>query len=181
MILLCGFQVLLHLYTNQRDIRVGVPHANRNRAEAERVIGLFANTHVLSTSVEEHLSARRAHHACQRDSACSPSTSGHALRASRRGASAERSLSHNPLFQVMMNHQRRDFRTLHRLPDLSFEPYELGELGAQVELTLNTFESPSGDLAGMFLYAAEIFEGNDHSATGRTLYKSAAGSRGRVG
>ncbi|WP_148053314.1 condensation domain-containing protein, partial [Pseudomonas frederiksbergensis] len=33
MVLLASFQSLLHRYSNQSDIRVGVPIANRNRVE----------------------------------------------------------------------------------------------------------------------------------------------------
>uniref|UniRef100_UPI00117BA0C9 condensation domain-containing protein n=1 Tax=unclassified Pseudomonas TaxID=196821 RepID=UPI00117BA0C9 len=41
MLLLASFQVLLHRYSGQQDIRVGVPIANRNRVETERLIGFF--------------------------------------------------------------------------------------------------------------------------------------------
>ena len=47
MTLLAAFQVLLHRYTRQTDISVGVPIANRNRAETENLIGFFVNNLVL--------------------------------------------------------------------------------------------------------------------------------------
>src|SRR6516162_1420735 len=47
MTLLAAFQVLLSRHTHQDDIAVGVPIANRHRAELEPMIGLFANTLVL--------------------------------------------------------------------------------------------------------------------------------------
>ena len=37
MLLLASYQVLLHRYSGQPDIRVGVPIANRNRVETERL------------------------------------------------------------------------------------------------------------------------------------------------
>lgn len=43
MLLLASFQTLLHRYSGQQDIRVGVPIANRNRVETERLIG-FSST-----------------------------------------------------------------------------------------------------------------------------------------
>ncbi|MBV9180225.1 MAG: non-ribosomal peptide synthetase, partial [Acidobacteria bacterium] len=49
MTLLAGFQTLLWRYSNQNDIVVGTPIANRNRAEIEEIIGLFTNTLVLRT------------------------------------------------------------------------------------------------------------------------------------
>ncbi len=41
MLLLASFQALLYRYSGQADIRVGVPIANRNRVETERLIGFF--------------------------------------------------------------------------------------------------------------------------------------------
>ncbi len=44
MLLLASFQALLYRYSGQADIRVGVPIANRNRVETERLIGFFDRT-----------------------------------------------------------------------------------------------------------------------------------------
>jgi amino acid adenylation domain-containing protein len=51
MTVLAAFNVLLFRYTNQEDIVVGSPIANRNRTEAEGVIGLFVNTLALRTDL----------------------------------------------------------------------------------------------------------------------------------
>lgn len=47
MVLLTAFQALLARYSGQTDIAVGVPIANRNRAELESLIGFFVNTLVM--------------------------------------------------------------------------------------------------------------------------------------
>jgi amino acid adenylation domain-containing protein len=49
MILLAAFQTLLHRYTGDDDLMVGVPVANRSRAEMDGLIGRFANTLVMRT------------------------------------------------------------------------------------------------------------------------------------
>jgi amino acid adenylation domain-containing protein len=49
MILLAAFQTLLHRYSGQNDIAVGVPVANRNRQETEGLIGFFVNILVMRT------------------------------------------------------------------------------------------------------------------------------------
>jgi len=51
MVLLAAFQVLLHRYTQQKDILVGSPIAGRNRSEIEGLIGFFVNTLVLRTDL----------------------------------------------------------------------------------------------------------------------------------
>lgn len=47
MVLYAAFIVLLHGYTHQHDIVVGLPVAGRNRAEIEGLLGFFVNTLVL--------------------------------------------------------------------------------------------------------------------------------------
>ncbi|MBI1295984.1 amino acid adenylation domain-containing protein [bacterium] len=51
MFLLAAFQLLLNRYSGQKDIAVGAPVANRNRAEIEGLIGFFANTLVLRSDL----------------------------------------------------------------------------------------------------------------------------------
>lgn len=51
MTLLAAFQTLLHCYTQQNDITVGSPIANRNRSELEGLIGFFVNSLVLRTNL----------------------------------------------------------------------------------------------------------------------------------
>lgn len=51
MLLLAVFNILLFRYTGQDDIAVGMPIANRDRVEFERLIGLFVNTLVIRTDL----------------------------------------------------------------------------------------------------------------------------------
>ena len=53
MVLLAVFKLLLHRYTNQQDIAVGVPVAGRNTADVEPLIGFFVNTLVLRTHIDD--------------------------------------------------------------------------------------------------------------------------------
>jgi len=55
MLLLAAFQTLLHRYSGQDDIRIGVPIANRNRAETEGLIGFFVNTQVLRATLDSSM------------------------------------------------------------------------------------------------------------------------------
>ncbi|WP_460427252.1 amino acid adenylation domain-containing protein, partial [Azotobacter armeniacus] len=70
----------------------------------------------------------------------------------------ERGLGLTPLFQVMFNHQRGDYRALRQLPGLELEDYALDDQAAQFELTLDTHESPDGQVRASFGYAMELFE-----------------------
>ena len=56
MLLLGAFNILLHRYSGQTDLRVGVPIANRNRRDVEGLIGFFVNTQVLRTQLSAQTS-----------------------------------------------------------------------------------------------------------------------------
>src|SRR5262249_46897127 len=58
MTLLAGFQAMIGRYAGQEDVAIGVPIANRNRLETERLIGFFVNQLVLRTDLSGNPSFR---------------------------------------------------------------------------------------------------------------------------
>jgi|SRR5579871_6363471 len=58
MVLLGGFQIVLHRYSGQDDIIVGTPFAGRTDARFENVIGLFVHTLPLRSRLAGNLSVR---------------------------------------------------------------------------------------------------------------------------
>ncbi|TBV12558.1 non-ribosomal peptide synthetase, partial [Phytopseudomonas dryadis] len=159
MLLLAAYQVLLHRYTGQHDIRVGVPVANRNRVETEGLIGFFTNTQVLRGQVQSGmrfsdflLQVREAVVQGQNHQDLPFEQLVEALR-------PERSLSHNALFQVMYNHQRVDGGESRGslAADLTLEAMPVQIHAAQFDLTLDTFEGEAG-LSVALTYATDLFE-----------------------
>jgi len=156
MVMLTAFKILLHRYTNETDILVGMPIANRNHHQIENLIGFFVNSLVLRTSldfdpsVEELLSRVRL--------SSSKAYSNQDLPFDRivDEIQPERDLSHNPIFQVMFAFQNT--------PDL---PESLGDMQMDLEvldndtsvfdLTLNLHDETSG-IHGYFEYCNELFE-----------------------
>lgn len=53
MTLMAGIKTLLHLYTNQEDIIVGMPIAGREHPDLENQLGLFLNTLAIRTRFEQ--------------------------------------------------------------------------------------------------------------------------------
>ncbi|MGV8442527.1 condensation domain-containing protein, partial [Pseudomonas aeruginosa] len=103
MLLLASFQALVHRYSGQNDIRVGVPIANRNREETEGLIGFFVNTQVLRAELDGQLPFRELLRQVRR---AVVEAQGHQDLPFEQLVDAlqpERSLSHAPLFQVMYN------------------------------------------------------------------------------
>ncbi|NVZ39569.1 amino acid adenylation domain-containing protein, partial [Pseudomonas sp. 21615526] len=161
MVLLASFQAFLYRYSGQRDIRVGVPTANRNRVETEHLVGFFVNTQVLRAEVvgEQPFSVlldqvRQAALGAQDHQDLPFEQLVEALH-------PQRSLSHAPLFQVMFNHQRMAAAGTGalalQLPGLSIEGVAWENRTAQFDLTLETYESDDG-IAAALTYATDLFD-----------------------
>ncbi|PXW14298.1 non-ribosomal peptide synthase protein (TIGR01720 family)/amino acid adenylation domain-containing protein, partial [Paraburkholderia caballeronis] len=167
MVLLSAFYVTLHRHTGQHDIRVGVPIANRERVEVEGLIGFFANTQVLRADL----------HGVADLGALLDQVKTRALDAQAHqdlpfdvlvdALGVERSLTHTPLFQVMFNYQKEDYRVLDELPGLRVSGYDAGPGAAQFELTLNVIEDGDGDITLSFVYAAGLFDAGTIERFGR--------------
>ncbi|WP_139198027.1 condensation domain-containing protein, partial [Pseudomonas sp. NFACC37-1] len=157
MVLLASFQALLHRYSGQSDIRVGVPIANRNRVETEGLIGFFVNTQVLKAEVDPQ----------QRFSALLAQVKQAAIGAEAHqdlpfeqlveALRPERNLSHSPLFQVLYNHQSVARQALPALPGLVIKAQDWESQTAQFDLTLDTLEA-EGELGAALTYATDLFD-----------------------
>jgi amino acid adenylation domain-containing protein len=103
MTLLAAFNLLLHRYSGQTDIAVGTPIASRNRAEIEGLIGFFVNTLVIRTDLSGNptfLELLKRVRDVALDAYAHQDLPFERLVEQLR---PERSLSHSPLFQVMMS------------------------------------------------------------------------------
>ncbi|SFI44359.1 non-ribosomal peptide synthetase [Nitrosomonas sp. Nm34] len=156
--LLTGFQALLYRYTGQSDIRVGVPIANRHRVETENLVGCLVNTQVLRSQLDGRMPLNKILEQTREAALGAQIHQDLPFEQLVETLQPERSLHQHPLFQVMFNHLREDYRALEQLPGLTVEEIELGGRGAQFELTLDTLERADGQFSARFTYAAELFE-----------------------
>ncbi|HEK1011512.1 TPA: amino acid adenylation domain-containing protein, partial [Pseudomonas putida] len=159
MLLLAAFQVLLHRYSGQREIRVGVPVANRNRLETEGLLGFFVNTQVLKADL--HGETPFAEVLAQVRQAALDAQAYQDLPFEQlvEALHPQRSLSHTPLFQVMYNHhdETRAALAVHSLAALQVEPLNWGNVTAQFDLTLDTYQLEAG-MGARLTYACDLFE-----------------------
>ncbi|NIX91855.1 non-ribosomal peptide synthase/polyketide synthase [Pseudomonas fulva] len=158
MLLLASFQVLLHRYTGQTDIRVGVPNANRNRVETDRLLGFFVNTQVLRADVQGALAFPALLQQVKQTVLGAQAHQDLPFEQLVEALQPDRSLSHNPLFQVMYNHQRqgRDPRA-QQVPGLDIEGLFWESHSASFDLTLDTVEGEDGLWASL-TYACDLFD-----------------------
>ena len=156
MTLLAAFNVLLWRYTEQTDILVGSPIANRNRVETESLIGFFVNTLVLRTPLSPDLSFReflkRVREVCLEAYAHQDVPFEKLVEELQ----PERSLSHTPLVQVMFALQNAPMPPL-SLAGLQLSVMEVPIETAKFDLSLSIEESPNG-LAGVLEYNSDLFD-----------------------
>ncbi|MGC5702149.1 amino acid adenylation domain-containing protein [Pseudomonas sp. NFXW11] len=158
MLLLASFQTLLYRYSGQSDIRVGVPIANRNRSETERLIGFFVNTQVMKADIDGQMTFSQLLAQVRQRALEAQSHQDLPFEQLVEALQPERSLSHNPLFQVMFNHQTEGrARGEQQLPGLGVEALEWDSQSAQFDLSLDTQESVEGIFASL-TYATDLFE-----------------------
>uniref|UniRef100_UPI00261FE8C5 non-ribosomal peptide synthetase n=1 Tax=Pseudomonas sp. TaxID=306 RepID=UPI00261FE8C5 len=159
MLLLASFQTLLYRYSGQSDIRIGVPIANRNRVETERLIGFFVNTQVLKGDLDGQMSFVELLQQTKRRSLDAQAHQDLPFEQLVVALSPERSLSHNPLFQVMFNHQTeaRSGRDGQQLPGLRVAELDWDSRITHFDLSLDTHESAEGLWAALN-YATDLFD-----------------------
>ncbi|MGN0923913.1 condensation domain-containing protein, partial [Ectopseudomonas mendocina] len=158
MLLLAAYKVLLLRISGQRDLRVGVPIAGRTRREVEGLIGLFVNTQVLRSQVTPELSFTALLDQLKHTSVEAQAHQDLPFEQLVEALQPERSLSHNPLFQVAYDHQQISHAALSQLQGLQAEVMSLADGSAQFDLALHTWEGPGDVLAGNWNYALDLFE-----------------------
>lgn len=159
MVLLASFQLLLHRYSGQQDIRIGVPTANRNRVETQRLVGFFVNTQVLKADVDEHTSVLALLHQARQRVLEAQAHQDLPFEQLVEALRPERSLSYSPLFQVMFNHQTRGAGSVSEptTSGLVVEGLEWESRTAQFDLSLNVTEEASS-IRASFGYATDLFD-----------------------
>ncbi|WP_460141185.1 non-ribosomal peptide synthetase [Pseudomonas sp. S2_E01] len=159
MLLLGAFNVLLHRYTGQTDIRIGVPIANRNRGEIEGLIGFFVNTQVLRTQLDGQTRVADLLGAIKETALGAQAHQDLPFERLVEALKLERSLSHTPLFQVMYNHQPQvaDIATVTTASGLELGAIEWEGRTTQFDLTLDTYEK-AGTLHAALTYANDLFD-----------------------
>ncbi len=155
MTLLAAFKLILYRYTQQNDIIVGTPIANRNRSEIEGLIGFFVNTLVLRTDLAGNQSFRELLGRVREVTLGAYAHQDLPFEQLVDLLQPERDLSHNSLFQVMFILQNTPTEVLH-LPELTLSPVLVENQTANFDLTLSMVETEQG-ISGWFEYNTDLF------------------------
>jgi amino acid adenylation domain-containing protein len=156
MVLLGTFQVLLSRYSGSDDIVVGSPIAGRTRAEVEELIGFFVNTVVLRTDLSGDPSFREVLRRAREVTLGAYEHQEVPFERLVAELQPERSLSHTPLFQVILTLQTAG-GGINALPGLEVSAVEAERVSAKFDLSLALTPTSSG-LRGGLTYPTDLFE-----------------------
>jgi amino acid adenylation domain-containing protein len=170
MTLLAGFKILLHRYTNQTDIPVGSPIANRNSSELEELIGFFVNSLVLRTDLSNNPTVQELLTRVRDVALAAYAHQDLPFEKLVEELQPTRSLSINPLFQVVFALQNAPMKQL-ELPGLTLSSLTVEMKTTRFDLELYLWEcsedfrrlwgndwQQSTGLRGVIVYNTDLFE-----------------------
>ena len=156
MTLLSAFAILLSRYSNQDDIVIGSPTANRDRPELESLIGFFVNNLVLRTKLQGNPSFLDVLSQVRQVTLDGYAHQDVPFEELVEALQPERSLSYNPLFQVLFDFQNAPIDKL-ELPGLTLTPLAAKDVAARFDLTLSVRQTET-ELEGVLVYKTDIFD-----------------------
>ena len=157
MTFLTAFNVLLHRYSNQDDLVVGTPIANRNHTETEGLIGFFVNTLVLRTDLSGNPTFRELVRRVREVCLAGYSHQDLPFEKLVEELHLERDLSRNPLFQVMFVLNSTRMETM-ELTGLRVSPIKGSSEAAHVDLTMQISETEDGRTEAALIYNTDLFD-----------------------
>ncbi len=156
MTLLAAFEALLSRWSGQDDFAVGSPVAGRSRQELEGVIGFFVNTLVLRAELADDPPLRAALGRTREGLLAAHAHQDLPFEKLVEELRPERTLSHTPLFQVMLTVEERALAAA-ELGELVARPFAAVSSLAKFDLTLGV--DGAGEAATCALeYATDLFD-----------------------
>lgn len=139
MVIHAAFSLLLSRYSNEQDIAIGVPVANRHNTALQPLVGFFMNTLVLRTQCNSQLNFVDYLKQVKQVSLDALKHQDIPFQMVLKDVDPVRTQSHSPLFQIMLsmdNNERVDVE----LGELSIKPYAAKQLTSKFDMILHVDE-----------------------------------------
>ncbi|MGO3343837.1 MAG: amino acid adenylation domain-containing protein [Marinomonas sp.] len=162
-VMLSLWHVLMHKYTSQNEIRVGVPVAGRHQTETQKMQGCFINSVTVPATVSATETFSDLLNQVKTFVKQALSRQDVPFESIVEALGVTGNLQHHPLYQTSFNFQQIALNALPTIEDVDIELFDPGVVGAQLELSLDiqqfTDSSASTEKwAGFVNYAAPVFD-----------------------
>ncbi|AOX00478.1 non-ribosomal peptide synthetase [Moorena producens PAL-8-15-08-1] len=162
MTLLAVFKVLLSRYSGQESIAVGTPIANRNRREIEGLIGFFVNSLVMYTDLGGEPSFTEVLNRVKQTALEAYGHQDIPFEKLVEQLQPERSLSQNPLFQVVFalqesEHMKPSFSLPNLEVELGWDRWMGDKMTVRMDLELHLWLEGE-EIKGLCVYNRDLFE-----------------------
>jgi amino acid adenylation domain-containing protein len=155
-VLLTAFKVLLMRYSDQEEIVVGTPVANRSRVETEGLIGFFANTLALRVNLAGDGSFREALARVRQVALGAYAHQDLPFEKLVEELRPDRDLSRTPIFQVMFVLDNTPMETI-EVSGLSLNPLQIEGKISAFDLSMH-LEARGDTIKGSLEYNTDLFE-----------------------
>ena len=156
-VVLAGWSLLLGRMSGQDDVVIGTSVANRQRREVEGLIGFFVNTLALRVRLDEQATVAELLQQVKDSTLAAFAHQELPFEQVVEALQPVRSLSHSPLFQVMLTLNHAQSGTAQSLPGLTLSSLQNTHTVAQFDLSLSLNERSDG-LYGTLEFACDLFD-----------------------
>ena len=156
--LLAIYFILLHRYTGQEDIAVGVPVANRGRSEIEPLIGFFVNTVTLRQKISGREKFTNIINNLKNNFLKVFDNQEIPFEKLVDDLDVVRDMSQSPLFQTLFNYQEQQVDSL-KMSNIDIEFMPTNMPTAKFDITMS-FTASVNKLEGEIEYNTDLFEKN---------------------
>ncbi len=153
---LAAFAVVLGRHAGQQDVVIGTPTANRGRVELEPLIGFFVNTLALRVRFDDDPTFSELLARARKTLLAAHAAQDLPFEQLMQTLDPERSLSHAPIFQVMLVMQNAPPEAA-PLSGLEAEALPASAGTSKFDLTLNVSDTGDGNLVTRLVYASDLF------------------------
>jgi len=157
MLLTAVFIVLLFKYGKQKEILIGIPVSGRNLVEIEPLIGFFVNTLLLRTSISRDTTFNDVLNQVRERLLDAMSHQDVPFERIVDAVRAPRSLSYNPLFQIMFATFRAAVQS-RQFGQLTATPYVIESNTSRFDLSVNIIEGLDRTWWVQAEYSTELFD-----------------------
>ena len=157
MTLLAGWSILLSRLSGQRDVVIGTPVANRQRAEFEPLLGFFVNTLALRVRLEDEPTVADLLAQIKATTLAAYEHQDVPFEQIVEVLQPTRSLSHSPMFQVMLALNNTPAGQPLVLPELTLSALEQALTTTHFDLSLS-LNDVDGAFSGTLNCATDLFD-----------------------